>query len=45
MRVLSFAGNLFGGALVALAVPLVILAVGAPIVLGISLLLTLLGLR
>jgi hypothetical protein len=45
MRMLSFAGNLIGGGLVALAIPVVILAVGAPIVLAISLLLTLLGLR
>lgn len=43
MRVLSLAGDLFGGALVALAVPVVILAVGVPIVFVISLLLTLLG--
>ena len=44
MRVLSLAGDLIGGSLVALAIPLVILAIGAPVVLVISFLLTLLGL-
>jgi hypothetical protein len=45
MRVLPFIGDALGAALVALAVPVAILAVGAPIVLVVSLVLSVLGLR